>query len=59
MDAAWERLLEPYLHLSDEEFDELDLPPPPEEAEVDAIYAQLRAVIDEDRWPRELYIGGI
>jgi hypothetical protein len=28
-----------------------------EQAKVDAILTQLRAVIDEDRWPRELYFG--
>ena len=28
-------------------------------AKVDAIMAQLRAAIDEDKWPRELYLGGI
>ena len=33
------------------------LPEPPEQAELDAIHAQIRAVIDHDRWPRELYFG--
>ncbi|MFL6829476.1 MAG: hypothetical protein ACJ8D5_02505 [Sphingomicrobium sp.] len=28
-------------------------------ARVDAMMAQLRAAADEDRWPRELYWGGI
>ena len=28
-------------------------------ARIDAIIAQLRAAVDEDRWPRELYFGGI
>jgi hypothetical protein len=28
-------------------------------ARVDAMMAELRAAIDEDKWPRELYFGGI
>lgn len=58
-DAAWDRLIAPYAHLDDEALEALDLPEPPEEAEVNAIYAQLRAVIDRDEWPRDLYFGGI
>jgi TorA maturation chaperone TorD len=42
--------------LSEEEFDRLF---EAEQAKVDAIYAQLRAVIDKDRWPKELYWGGV
>ena len=30
-----------------------------EQAKVDAIQAQLQAVIDEDKWPRGLYFGGL
>jgi dissimilatory sulfite reductase (desulfoviridin) alpha/beta subunit len=30
-----------------------------EEAKVEAIHAQLRAVIERDEWPRELYWGEI
>ena len=41
--------------LDEEELDELDLPDPPEQAEVDALYAQLQAVREKDMWPRELY----
>lgn len=49
-----------------------DLPPPPEqvgprncvrrterEAQRDAIHAEIRAVIDHDRWPRGLHFKGI
>jgi hypothetical protein len=28
-------------------------------ARVDAMMAEIRAAIDEDKWPRELYFGGI
>lgn len=48
-DAAVERL-------DEEEFERLcDL----EQAKVDAIRAQLQAVIERDGWPRELYFSGI
>jgi hypothetical protein len=30
-----------------------------EQAKVDAIHAQLQAVINKDQWPRELYFGCI
>jgi hypothetical protein len=30
-----------------------------EMAKVDAMMAMLRAAVDEDRWPREYYVGGI
>jgi hypothetical protein len=42
--------------LSEEEFDRLF---EAEQAKVDAIYVQLRAVVDKDQWPKELYFGGI
>jgi hypothetical protein len=58
VDAAWERIFDALPdELSDEELEAI--PEPPEQAEVDAIHAQIRAAIDEDRWPRELYFGGI
>lgn len=38
---------------TDEELEAI--PEPPEQAELDAIHAQIDAVIEEDRWPRELY----
>ncbi len=34
-------------------------PEPPEQGELDAIRAQVDAVIEEDKWPRELYFGGV
>jgi hypothetical protein len=62
--AAWheamqqmaERCSEAVDRLSEEEFDRLI---DAEQAKVDAIYEQLRAVIDKDQWPKELYFGGI
>ena len=58
MDAAWDRIFEALPDdLTDEEIEAI--PPPPEEAEVEALYARLRAAIDEDKWPRECYVGGM
>lgn len=53
-DQAWERLVAAFP--DDVDDDELeDLPPPAEQAQVDAIHAEINAVIDHDRWPRHLY----
>ena len=35
------------------------LPEPPEEAVAQAIYAEVRAALDEDRWPRHLHFHGV
>jgi hypothetical protein len=57
VDEAWARNLEA---LPDDHDDEREaLPDPPEQAEVDAIIAEIEAVRDHDRWPRELYWGGV
>ena len=37
----------------------LDLPEPREQAEEDALWAQLNDVIQKDLWPRHLYFGGL
>jgi hypothetical protein len=49
-DAAWLRVIRANPDSEDE-----DLPIPPEEAEVEAILAQIKAVIHHDRWPRHLH----
>ena len=62
--AAWlkahhemdDRLGEAVEQLSEEEFERMC---DAEEAKVDAMMAQLRAAIDEDKWPPELYFSGI
>jgi hypothetical protein len=62
--AAWreahremeDRCTEAVERLSEEAFERLC---DAEEAKVEAIHAQLRAVIDKDMWPRELYFSGI
>ena len=62
--AAWrqaqremdDRCMDAVERLSEEEFDRLF---EEEQAKVDAIREPLQAVVDEDKWPRELYFGGI
>lgn len=52
-DAAWFRLIAPY-----DDWDDADVPdlaPPPEQAEADAIRAEIDAAIEHERWPRHLY----
>ena len=39
--------------------DDEDLPPPPEQSQVDAIHAEIRAVIDHDRSAAAPYFSGI
>jgi hypothetical protein len=41
--------------LDDEELEAMNLPDPPEQAEVDALYKQIEAARDKGRWPKELY----
>jgi hypothetical protein len=53
---AWDRILDTLPHdLDDEELEAMNLPNPPEQAEVDALYEQIEAAREKDRWPRELY----
>ena len=50
---AWTRILRELPDLDDEALDQL--PDPPEQAEADALWAEIEAVRDRDRWPRHLY----
>jgi hypothetical protein len=60
VDAARDRMLGALADdIDDEELEELNLPDPPEQAELDAIHAQIDAVLEQDKWPRHLYFGGI
>ena len=45
--------------IPEELIDEVEIAPPPEEAEVAALWAQLNDVVQQDRWPPHLYFGGI
>ena len=53
-DAAWTELIR---GIPDDQIDEAEVPPPPEQAEVDRLWAQLSDVIQKDMWPRALYFG--
>ena len=54
LDAAWMKALEPYDDWpEDEELPELD--DPPEQAEVDRLYALIADVNERGIWPRHLY----
>ena len=58
--AAWDRIFgELPDDLDDEELEAMHLPDPPEQAEVDALHAQIDAAMKHDKWPRALYFGGI
>lgn len=58
VEQAWDRIFAALPEdLSDEEVEAIPLPP--EQAELDAIHAEIRAVIDHDRWPRGLHFKGI
>jgi len=52
-DAAWMKLVAAYDDWDEEEIPELD--PPPEQAAVDAIFEEIHAVAEEDRWPAHLH----
>jgi hypothetical protein len=51
---AWERIFDA---LPDDIDDDLvdQLPDPPEQAEADALWAEIEAVREHDRWPRHLH----
>ena len=56
LNEAWDRALARLPDdISDEELEALELPDPPEQAEVDALWEQLNDVIQKDVWPREMY----
>jgi hypothetical protein len=54
VDDAWSRIFDALPNDLDEE--ELEaIPEPSEQAELDAIFAEIQAVRDHDRWPRHLH----
>jgi hypothetical protein len=55
-DAAWDRNV---AALPDDFPEDVEIDPPPEQAEVDALHAQLNDVIQKDLWPAHLYFGCI
>jgi len=53
MVAAWMAMLAPYDDVDEEDLPDFD--PPPEELAAEAIHAEIRAALDEDRWPAFLH----
>jgi len=56
---AWDRRIDEHPGVDWESDDAPDLPDPPEEAVAQAIYAELMAALEEDRWPRHLHERGV
>ena len=57
-DEAWFRIVDALPDdLDDDEFEAI--PPPPEQADLDAIHAELEAVRNHDRWPKKLHWGDV
>ena len=52
---AYERQIDDYPDVDWESDEAPDLPDPPEEAIAQAIYAEVMAAIEFDRWPRHLH----
>lgn len=53
---AWGELVK---DIPEEEIDDVEIPPPPEQAEVDALWAELDALTERDVWPRHLHCHGV
>ena len=54
VDDAWSRIFDALPEdMDDDEVDQI--PPPPEQAELDAILGEIEAVRDHDKWPRHLH----
>jgi hypothetical protein len=56
---AYMKQIEAHPDVDWEADDAPQLPDPPEEAAAQAIYAELMAAINEDRWPRHLHDSGL
>lgn len=53
---AWDRILDALPDdLDDEALEAMDIRDPPEQAELDAIWAEIQAVREHDRWPKHLH----
>lgn len=55
---AWDRIFDALPEDLDEEEIEA-IPEPPEQAELDALHAQIDAVCKHDKWPRELHFKDV
>jgi hypothetical protein len=56
----WNDFFDLHPELDDEDPDPADLPPdPPEQAELEAVEAEIAAARDRDLWPRHLYFDEV
>jgi hypothetical protein len=56
---VYDRQIDEHPDVDWEADDAPQLPEPPEEAVAQAIYAELMAALNEDRWPRHLHFGDL
>jgi hypothetical protein len=56
---AYERQMDDYPDVDWEDEDAPELPDPPEQAAAQAVYAEVMAAINEDRWPRHLHFRDV
>ena len=57
---AWDRILDALPEdLDEEELEAMDIPDPPEQAELDALHALIDDVRERDLWPKHLYWGDV
>ncbi len=56
---AYMRQIEAHPDVDWEDEDAPELPEPPEEAAAQAVYAEVMAAINEDRWPRHLHFRNV
>jgi len=55
-DDAWMALIAE-LPEDEDDLDDEELPIPPEQAEVDALWEMVNAVVEEDKWPAHLHFS--
>jgi hypothetical protein len=56
---AYMRQIEAHPDVDWEDEDAPDLPDPPEQAAAQAVYAEVMAALNEDRWPRHLHFRDV
>lgn len=56
---AYMRQIEAHPEIDWEDEDAPELPEPPEEAAAQAVYAEVMAALNEDRWPRHLHFRNV
>lgn len=56
---AYERQMDEHPDVDWEDEDAPELPDPPEQAAAQAVYAEVMAALNEDRWPRHLHFRNV